>query len=104
MRPCVAGRVARGWGLPSRVVSRAPWRGDILVTSKPGVGSTFTAMLRLRQAAEPAGQIGRQAPACARQHVLLALDRPIERRALRLALEGAGIPVEEGPIDGARAS
>jgi CheY-like chemotaxis protein len=27
--------------------------------------------------------------------VLLALDRPIERRALRLSLEGAGIPVEE---------
>jgi CheY-like chemotaxis protein len=32
-------------------------------------------------------------------HVLLALDRPIERRALRLALEGAGIPVEEGTTD-----
>ena len=29
------------------------------------------------------------------QHVLLALDRPIERRALRLSLEGAGIPLEE---------
>ena len=30
-----------------------------------------------------------------RHHVLLALDRAIERRALRLSLEGAGIPVED---------
>jgi CheY-like chemotaxis protein len=31
------------------------------------------------------------------QHVLLALDGSIERRALRLILEGAGIPLEECP-------
>jgi CheY-like chemotaxis protein len=29
---------------------------------------------------------------------LLALDRPIERRALRLVLEAAGIPLEEAPL------
>ena len=46
-----------------------------------------------------AGAAGRKAPRmrCG-QHVLLALDRPIERRALRLSLEGAGIPVEECAI------
>ena len=69
--------------------------GDIHVASGPGAGSKFTAALRPKRAAEPAARAAK-ASAQAGQHVLLALDRPIERRALRLSLEGAGIPVEEG--------
>ena len=71
--------------------------GDIFVASEPGKGSTFTAVARLRRA-------GAQAPAAplamppSGRHVLLALDRPIERRALGLALEGAGVPVEAGTV------
>jgi PAS domain S-box-containing protein len=86
-----------GLGLAiSRRLARA-MSGDIFVASETGVGSTFTAVLRLERS-------GRQAPAAppampaAVPHVLLAMDRPIERRAMRLALEGVGIPVEEGSL------
>jgi CheY-like chemotaxis protein len=30
------------------------------------------------------------------QHVLVAVDNPVEQRALRLTIEGAGIPLEQG--------
>jgi PAS domain S-box-containing protein len=69
--------------------------GEILVASVPGSGSTFTATMRLKRVDGPAG---RQAPGKAPagpQHVLVALESGIERRALRLALEGAGVPLEE---------
>jgi CheY-like chemotaxis protein len=71
--------------------------GDIYVASEPGVGSTFAAVLRLKRSSEraPAATPAMAAPM---PHVLLALDRPIERRALRLMLEGAGIPVEDGAL------
>jgi PAS domain S-box-containing protein len=84
-----------GLGLAISLRLARAMSGDIQVTSTPGAGSKFT-VLRLRRAAESAGQVQRAAPAHAGQHVLLALDRPIERRALRLSLEGACIPVEEG--------
>ena len=73
--------------------------GDILVVSTPGLGSTFTATLRLKLAPKAAAS-RRSPPTCrpASQHVLLALDRAIERRALRLSLEGAAIPSEESAI------
>jgi PAS domain S-box-containing protein len=83
-----------GLGLAiSRRLARA-MGGEILVASVPGSGSTFTATLRLKRIEEPARQ-----PACAgpprHQHVLVALESGIERRALRLALEGASVPLEE---------
>jgi CheY-like chemotaxis protein len=76
--------------------------GDILVTSIPGAGSTFKAVVGLKRACESAEETAVPAailPAPAMHHVLLALDGPMERRALRLSLEGAGIPSEEGTIE-----
>ena len=74
--------------------------GDIFVASEPGKGSTFTAVLRLRR---DGGHVTTPAAAMppVGRHVMLALDRPIERRALGLALEGAGVPVEDGTVAGA---
>jgi PAS domain S-box-containing protein len=91
-----------GLGLAiSRRLARA-MGGDVLVSSTPGQGSTFTASMRLKRVAEPAEPLAVSAEApTAPQHVLLALDEGIERRALRLALEGADIPLEEGAIEDA---
>jgi PAS domain S-box-containing protein len=76
--------------------------GDITVVSVAGGGSTFTAVMRLKHAAESADRIEKPGAASAGRHVLLALDRPFERRALRLALEGHGIPLEETTVADAR--
>jgi PAS domain S-box-containing protein len=84
-----------GLGLAiSRRLARA-MAGDIFVASEPGVGTTFTAVLRLKKAGQQAQSAIAAAPS---RHVLMALDRPVERRALRLALEGAGVPVEDGAL------
>jgi CheY-like chemotaxis protein len=90
-----------GLGLAiSRRLARA-MGGDIVVISRSGVGSTFTASLRLKLSPDADGRVEPAVGPC--QHVLLALDRNIERRALRLALEGAEIPSEESGIVGALA-
>ena len=86
-----------GLGLAiSRRLARA-MGGDIFVVSAAGAGSTFTTVFRLKRATQSGdGRRAGPAPAGTR-HVLLALDREIERRALRLSLEGANIPLEDGP-------
>ena len=90
-----------GLGLAiSRRLARA-MAGDIQVSSRPGCGSTFAATVRLKRAEPPLVPRPARASAASMPHVLLALDRPVERRALRLALEGAAIPLEEGPVIGA---
>jgi len=67
----------------------------------PGSGSTFTATMRLKRIGEPTRQEDAVVAPATPQHVLLALGSGIERRALRLSLEGAGIPSEECAIGAA---
>ena len=103
MRPCAAGRAERGWASPSPAGWRGRWAARSWSRARRARGSTFTATMRLKRVDGPAGR-----QSCGRgagrrpQHVLLALESGIERRALRLSLEGAGIPLEECAL--ARAS
>jgi signal transduction histidine kinase/CheY-like chemotaxis protein len=84
-----------GLGLAiSRRLARA-MAGDIRVTSEMGKGSVFTATVRLKRVSDSEDRPIRMPPD---RHVLLALDRPMERRALALALAGAGVPAEDGLV------
>ena len=90
-----------GLGLAiSRRLARA-MGGDIVVGSTTGGGSTFTATIRLGSPGTHDGETVEPVATAVAHHVLLALDRAIERRALRLTLEGAGIPLEESNTAGA---
>ncbi|MFM2422964.1 MAG: hypothetical protein RL291_1494 [Pseudomonadota bacterium] len=77
--------------------------GDVFARSKPGDGSTFTAVIRLKSAPDsrplplpnwPA--IGSDVP-----HVLLVTKPGVELLALRLALQGAGVPAADTTVDSA---
>jgi PAS domain S-box-containing protein len=76
--------------------------GDITVESRVGKGSIFTAVIRLKRGTEEQSREKAAARVIAAgRRALLALDRPVERRALRLALEGHGIPLQESAVAGA---
>jgi PAS domain S-box-containing protein len=82
-----------GLGLAiSRQLARA-MGGEIRVASQSGKGSTFTAELVLAPVALADDNGPSIAPSSAR--VLLAFDRPLERRALREALCSAGVGTVE---------
>jgi PAS domain S-box-containing protein len=92
-----------GLGLAiSRRLARA-MGGETLVASLPGSGSTFTATVRLKRVGHSVEEQAATAAPVKPQHVLLALESAIERRALRLSLEGAGVPLEECAVEAASA-
>jgi CheY-like chemotaxis protein len=69
--------------------------GEIRVVSAPGKGSTFKVVLALKQVAPAAADASERSTIVETARVLLAFDRPLERRALSYALTCAGVPAAE---------
>jgi PAS domain S-box-containing protein len=76
----------------SRRLARA-MGGDVTVESAPGRGSTFTVTLRLKR--DPSARPCLARTSVEPRHALLAIDRLIERRAMRQVLEAIDVRVSE---------
>jgi len=82
-----------GLGLAISMQLARAMRGEIRVLSAPGKGSTFTVDIQLRRVTAVAPDLVERAIEAG--HVLLAFDRPLERRALSYALSCAGVSAAE---------
>jgi CheY-like chemotaxis protein len=88
-----------GLGLAISMQLARAMDGEIRVASQPGRGSTFTAELVLHPAAQVEAQEAIVLSDSGR--VLLAFDRPLERRALSEALASAGVAAIEADFSAA---
>ena len=93
-----------GLGLAISMQLARAMGGEIRVTSTPGKGSTFTAEVALRQVVPATHEAPEENGIVATGRVLLAFDRPLERRALSYALSRAGVAAAEADFTAAVAA
>ena len=92
--PPYAGATAGpGLGLAISMQLARAMGGEIRVVSAPGKGSTFTVDILLKRVVPATPEVPERAVEAG--HVLLAFDRPLERRALSYALSCAGVLAAE---------
>jgi len=82
-----------GLGLAISMQLARAMGGEIRVLSAPGKGSMFTVDILLKRVTAVAPEVVERAVEAG--HVLLAFDRPLERRALSYALSCAGVSAAE---------
>jgi PAS domain S-box-containing protein len=92
-----------GLGLAISMQLARAMGGEVRVVSEPGKGSTFTAILVLQRVTLEA-ETEEQTAVSDTGRVLLAFDRPLERRALGEALGSVGVSVTEVDFAAAEAA
>jgi PAS domain S-box-containing protein len=90
-----------GLGLAISMQLACAMGGEIRVVSAPGKGSTFKVVLALKQVAPVGADAPERSTIVETARVLLAFDRPLERRALSYALTCAGVPAAEADFGAA---